>query len=143
MVKAVGSVQADPQMGRDRGETFAQIVARTLAEPPRPEPEDPSTPRLPDGRRLTEVRSALTPGEARDLVAGGALLAFEGCGCGGGPGCEPRWYDADERRRATTVLPRIRAKTHPGWIDLWSPVDDAATHVVHVHGEVLWGDLMW
>lgn len=130
-------------MGRDRGETFAQIVARTRAEPPAPEVEDPAAPRMPDGRRLVELRAAIDPAEARELVAAGALLAFEGCGCGGGPGCAPTWYDADERRRAAEVVPRVRAKRHPGWIDLWSPVDDPGAQVVYVHGEVLWGDLMW
>lgn len=69
------------------------------------------------------MRSGLTPGEARELVAEGALLA-------------------SDRRRAARLLPRIRARSHPGFIDLWNPVDDAATYVVHVHGEVLRGDLM-
>lgn len=124
-----------------RGETFADTVARTRAEPPVPEPDDPDTPRLPSGERLVRVCHDLPPGEARDLVAGGALLAFEGCGCGGGRGCAPTWYDEHERRRAAALLPRVRGRRAPSWIDLWTAPDDSV--VVYAHGEVLWADLMW
>ena len=47
-----------------RGETFADIVARTRAEPPAPEPDDPDAPRLPGGERLVRDRD---PRQMRDL----------------------------------------------------------------------------
>lgn len=133
-------------MSRDE-KTFAEIVAETLAEP-RPMGVPDLRPGSfnangeffdRDGHLLAQV-GEVTPGEARKLVAQGALLAFEGCGCGGWAGCQPEWIEESVRAELGASKPRfVRAYGSPTWIDLWR--SEAGT-VVFAHGDVEWGDAL-
>ncbi len=128
--------------------TFSEIVAEVHAQPPRKPAVYPGG-HSPDGafsdpagHRLTRV-SALSPNETQQLVLDGALLAWEGCGCGGfAGGCQPTWVEDGERIRiASSSTPRFTE--HPGvlssWIDLW---EHEETVVVYAHGSVVWEDAL-
>lgn len=94
----------------------------------------------PAGAPLTPVKNPITPARAAELVAEGALVAFEGCGCGGfAGGCQPEWADSESLTRLTAAdNPRfVKGYGSPTWIDEWS--SDSST-VVFLHGDVEWGD---
>jgi len=93
----------------------------------------------PDGHPVERV-GELSPGEARAAVAAGALLAFEGCGCGGSAsGCEPEWASAEAcSSLARGGAPRlVKGYGSPTWIDLWT---GGTRSVVFLHGDVRWDD---
>jgi hypothetical protein len=94
----------------------------------------------PEGTRLEQAEDELTPAEALRHVAGGALLAYEGCGCGGMAGCAPVWAEASELTElASGPKPRfVKGFGAPTWIDLWT---DGTREVVFAHGDVEWGSL--
>lgn len=127
--------------------SFADIVAEVRAEPipareVRPGEHSAAGELFdPDGAVLSRV-GELSPGQARTYVRQGALLAWEGCGCGGWQGCQPTWYDDAARRiLAERAAPRFRPRRHgaPTWIDLWQ--GDGGP-VVYAHGDVVWGDAL-
>lgn len=90
----------------------------------------------PAGKRLVMSESEIDPAQARERVAAGALIAIEGCGCGGTHGCSPTWFSPDDV--PTDVPPRfVKGFGAPTWIDLW---EGDATVVVFLHGDVEWGD---
>ncbi len=129
-------------MGKEK--SFAEIVAETRAEPrPKREVRPGSFNRAgeffdPAGNLLTKA-GQLTPAQATSWVRRGALVAWEGCGCGGWSGCKPTWVDEDELHSlATGAKPRF-TKRHgsPTWIDLW---EGASGPIVFAHGDVEWGD---
>jgi len=92
----------------------------------------------PDGKLMTRVKSEITPKEARRYVNHGALVAYEGCGCGGGGGCSPSWFTPDQLPAG--VKPRfVKGYGSPTWIDLWK---SEASTVVFLHGDVEWGDAL-
>lgn len=91
-----------------------------------------------DGELLRLRDEDVTAEEAQRLVTGGALVAFETCGCGGGGGCKARWL-SDEQLLAlrSGSPPRIPDRLHaPTWIDVWA---NEARTVVYAHGDVAWG----
>ena len=93
----------------------------------------------PAGNLLTLV-GRIQPGEAQELVAAGAQLAYEGCGCGGSAGCSPEWLAAEARAQIATQKPRfIKVYGSPTWIDCWS---GDGGFVVYAHGDVAWGDVL-
>lgn len=127
--------------------SFADVVAEVKAQAApargvvvRPGEHTPGGELLdPEGNLVTCV-GEISRGQARTLVRSGALLAWEGCGCGGWTGCQPTWFDAEVRsalRERST--PRFKTKRHgaPTWIDLWQ--GDGGS-VVYAHGDVVWGD---
>lgn len=89
-----GSDQPSDSMKKQSNLTMAAIVAKAEADPvARPDPN--AAPgrfnrlhQLFDqkGRRLERSKKEITPQRARALVASGAELAFESCGCGGWTG---------------------------------------------------------
>lgn len=91
----------------------------------------------PSGRLLVLEREDITPQRAQELVSGGALVAHEGCGCGGWAGCQPDWSSSDAVSRLGTCSPSLRGRGVPTWIDLWS---SEAGQVVYLHGDVQWGN---
>jgi len=93
----------------------------------------------PSGRPLLPAQEYVTPELAQELVAGGALVAHEGCGCGGWTGCQPEWLspEALARLRSAPVPELVGGHGVPTWIDVWS--NDVA-QVVYLHGDVPWGD---
>ena len=97
----------------------------------------------PRGVLLRLATSEITPDQAADSMRGGALLVFESCGCGGGPGggCEIEWFDSADVVRATlrSEPTFVRGFGSPTWIDLWSGKD---RQVVFAHGDVKWGSIL-
>lgn len=91
----------------------------------------------PDGDVLIRVKSSISPSKAASLVATGALVAFEDCGCGGyAGGCIPEWVSTE--RLAAAGKPKfVKGYGSPTWIDIWK--SDSST-VVFLHGDVKWGD---
>lgn len=136
----------DSEMASKRRRTFAEIVDEVQATP-RPELEVlPGTfNRLgqffdPSGAVLTR-HEQVSPSEAADLVARGATVVIETCGCGGGHGCTPRWIDTDGLDRLRTAdKPRfVKGYGSPTWIDHWTV---STGDVVFLHGDVKWGDVV-
>lgn len=130
-------------MTKPRKPTFAEIVDEVKA-----------TEREPDGRNIVrpgkfnlagrlfdpngvalERGEELTPAEARAAVAAGALVAFEGCGCGGWGGCQPSWHSGVE---FTKRPPRLARHSSPTWLELWR---GDGVEVVFAHGDVEWGTI--
>ena len=133
-------------MARRRGEpTFREIVGEERSRPPVPRrPVVPGTFDLdgqlygPSSDRLTKVRAEITPAQARSFVDAGALVAYEGCGCGGWHGCVPSWFRPDELPAG--VPPRfVKGLGSPTWIDRW---ESDVSVVVFLHGDVEWGDAL-
>ena len=95
------------------------------------------------GVLLRLAASEISPDQAADSVRRGALLAFESCGCGGGPGggCEIEWFDSADVGRANLhgTPTFVRGFGSPTWIDLWSGDD---RQVVFAHGDVKWGSIL-
>lgn len=89
------------------------------------------------GARLTRTGEA-TPAEAQRLVADGAHIAFEGCGCGGWNGCSPEWFTGDSlaELRAAPKPRFVKGYGSPTWIDVW---EGDSGKVVFAHGDVKWG----
>jgi hypothetical protein len=128
-------------MPAKRKPTFADIVNEVLATPPAP--IDVRAGRFnasgqffdPSGSVLTRVSSSISPADAARMVAEGALVVFEGCGCGGSAGgCVPQWIAAEKLSGKPAF---IKGFGSPTWIDSWS---SDASRVVFVHGDVQWGD---
>jgi hypothetical protein len=97
----------------------------------------------PSGVILRLAASEITPNQAADSVRSGALLAFESCGCGGGPGggCKIEWFESADVGRATLhgEPTFVRGFGSPTWIDLWLGND---RQVVFAHGDVKWGSML-
>ncbi len=93
----------------------------------------------PSGNLLVLV-GEISPERAQELVAQGALLAFEGCGCGGSAGCAAEWFQAPILHALASKKPRfVKGYGSPTWIDLW---ESDAGSVVYAHGDVEWGDVL-
>lgn len=97
----------------------------------------------PSGVLLRLAASEIAPDQAADSVRGGALLAFESCGCGGVPGggCKIECFDSADVVRANLhgEPTFVRGFGSPTWIDLWSAND---RQVVFAHGDVKWGSML-
>lgn len=127
--------------------TFAEIVAEALAEE-RPVGVPMVRPGSfnaegeffdPEGHLLNRV-GEVTPKEARAYVASGAMLAFEGCGCGGWAGCQAEWIEEAVRAELGAMKPRfVKGYGSPTWIDLWR---SEVGLVVFAHGDVEWGEAL-
>ena len=91
------------------------------------------------GRLVTHV-GQITPKQAQEYVAQGALVAFEGCGCGGSAGCAAEWFDSEIREELASKRPKfIKGYGSPTWIEIWQ---GDGPSVVYAHGDVEWGDVM-
>lgn len=89
----------------------------------------------PDGAILSKLDGDWTEEDALAAVRSGALVAFEGCGCGSG--CTPEWFNADELAHVAEPPQPTRGDA-PSWIEIWhSP----ARQVVFVHGDFTWAQL--
>lgn len=94
----------------------------------------------PGGRRLFLLHEDIRPHRAREWVSGGALVAYEACGCGGWTGCQPDWLTSDglSRLQSAPAPQFVGGHGAPTWIDVWSSALDRV--VVYLHGDVRWGD---
>jgi hypothetical protein len=88
----------------------------------------------PDGTPLECPGEYLCPDDALTELCNGALLAFEGCGCGGRGGCAPDWLDSRQRRELGRAGRRLL--TNGCWIELWI---GGRIRVVFAHGPIRWG----
>ena len=128
-----------------RGKTFAEILAQAKSEPKAERVVRPGGLNAAGeffdlaGNLLTRL-GEISPEQAQQLVADGALLAFEGCGCGGSAGCKAEWVDASVRGGLARTSPRfVKGYGAPTWIDVWQGEDG---YVVYAHGDVEWGDAL-
>lgn len=128
--------------GRVRTAPFSEIVADAKrSEPRRQSNAGNRAGRVnrdgllinPEGVELHRV-GAIDEAEAGKLVASGAALATESCGCGGG-WCEPTWATKDEVRALHEAQPTVGKGDAPSWIDHWRGI---AGDVVFLHGDYEW-----
>jgi hypothetical protein len=133
--------------GRRRSRTFAEILDDELSRPTSRRSAPASPGRFnrdgdlftPDGHELGLVAVDLSAEVALACVRAGAAVAHEGCGCGGGGTCHPTWFSGDRLARAREVLPDVRGRRAPAWIDLW---EWDGGLVVFVHGDVTWAGIV-
>ena len=120
------------------GQTAAPFRPRPSAFTPAPV----MRPGLHDGRlvapngRVDELADGrLSPKRAQELVAAGAPVVFDDCGCNGY--CGLGWPNDEERRRlARCSPPRVRRKRF-GRLEEWRTREGSP--VVFVSGDVHWG----
>lgn len=119
---------------------FADIVDEVTHRPPSPTEPGPTL-LAPEGCCYIRV-DELTPAGALDLVAAGARVAWDSCGCLGGCG-DLEWFDpADGPRLVQAGPPILRTrKGTPGELSYWC-ADDGRTLVLATH-DVRWGRLMY
>lgn len=97
----------------------------------------------PSGRTYTQVTDAITPKRAAELLATGAAVVWDGCGCHGA-GCKADWVEGERierlRRSGRPSVSRIApgSKRAPSaWIEEWRAADGAV--LLYVAGTVVWG----
>ncbi len=101
--------------------------------------------RAPDGRVFRETTAALDPAAAQELVAAGATVAWDSCGCRGYCGME--WFDrADNALFLRTGSPQFVAPSRKvphatGHLSAWR-TDDGQVLVL-ASREVRWGGLLF
>jgi hypothetical protein len=126
-------------MRRSRaGRPFAAVLRDLESSPSTPvgQPVD-SSPRDPFGRRYDLVDASLSPGRALELVARGAAVAWDPCGCGGF--CGYVWLDrAAVGELVASGRPRLpRKKDRWGRLSRWQA--DDGTDLVLAEADVRWG----
>ena len=92
-----------------------------------------------DRQRWILAAESVEPEVARRLVATGALLAHDACGCGGTCGIE--LLDSEIALELPEVgSPEISTDPrHPGWLSHWTSEDDPTVALVLASGRVTWG----
>lgn len=92
-----------------------------------------------DGRPLELVPEEFSTDEAKRSVKARAHVSYEGCGCGGGYGCQPSWMSEEDLSalRSGPAPRKVRTYGAPTWFDVWSNTE---VTVVFVHGDVEWGN---
>lgn len=134
---------------KQRGPTFAEIVQEPTYSEVTPAPGT----RVPlegaidaqgvfrdlTGHPLDLASEEINADAAQHLVKAGAQVAFEGCGCAGGYGCQPLWVADDDLAALALGAPPRHVRTYeaPTWFDVWSNPD---VTVVFAHGDVEWGN---
>lgn len=88
----------------------------------------------PDGEAFLLEAGDIDPTTAQELVRGGAIIAEDACGCGGGY-CSPIWSSSRESLRLAASPPRRTKGSAPTWIDHWAGPVGA---VVFLHGDYRW-----
>ena len=127
-------------------------IAQELRDAPTPKRDGPNAARPgahngageffdPAGLLLVVSKDSIAPDEALELARAGALIAFEGCGCGGSASCPIAWFSPSEVKALVEAGTPSVAKRHASWswIDVWTSGDSV---VVFAHGNVRWADLM-
>ncbi|ROS21803.1 hypothetical protein [Cellulomonas sp. PhB150] len=133
-------------MGKQRRQpSFSEIVDAVKSSPQvvPPEPTEPGiypdgTVLAPDRRRYVMATTDISSDYARAAGAGGAIAAWDPCGCGGF--CGLTWFDeADVARMAASGRPTIRrTKRAHGSISEYR--SDDGRIVLLVEGDVRWGE---
>ena len=131
-------------MGRRRQherEGFVDVVVELRSRRARPRAFDPrrgGRPVVPigPGRVVYDLEGEdVSPERAWRLVAEGAAVAWDTCGCGGAS-CR-RWYDVQERADLVAAGPPVG---HAEGLHRWT--NDSGQSAVLVDEWVVWGDLM-
>lgn len=98
-----------------------------------------------DGKRYLHTGRSVEPGRAVELVAGGAVLAWDSCGCLGG--CELEWFEpADRAELVRTGPPELRHRSGRryrgrGRLTEWRTT--AGDVLVLASEDVRWGTFMY
>lgn len=123
---------------RDR-KPFSEVLREVQERPVRPEPDRAGVADA-EGTRWVKSRTSITPGEAVALVAHGARVAWDPCGCGGY--CGFTWFSPDEvARLAAAGSPTVRStKRRRGNISEWVAADGRV--LVVAEDAVRWSDLL-
>ena len=87
----------------------------------------------PDGDIYRLVARRVSPDRAQELLASGAMVVVDDCGCGGY--CGLFWPAASERTDMATRRPQLK-RNRFGWLDEWA--DGAGTSLLFVNGDVRW-----
>jgi hypothetical protein len=135
-------------MGRRRQhdrEGPGAVVVELRSRRPRAQRESSGYAARQPGRRVVPVGPGrvvydlegedLSPQRAWRLVAEGAAVAWDPCGCDAA-GCR-RWFDRDERADLVAAGP---PQGHAEGLHLWT--NSSGQHAVLVDEWVVWGDLM-
>lgn len=90
-----------------------------------------------EGEPLRISSGDVSSRQAKKCVLRGALVALEGCGCGGAYGdCGPRWMSIDLVEKLKMAPPPLLVPSEvPTWIDVWK---GGHTTVVFCHGTIEW-----
>jgi hypothetical protein len=129
---------------RKDGETFAEVIERVKAQPPR----GPHAPvgrhgdywGDPDNVRFELVTDRLSPADARKLARQGAAIVYDACGCGGDE-CDLDWLTRVDVERITASGPPVLHPSKHGRADLehWHSAHDGKDLIVAAV-QVSWGD---
>ncbi len=123
---------------------FADIVNEAKNAPSLPSPPPPSL-IAPDGNCFFRTGRSLAPDEAVDLVAAGAIVAWDSCGCLGY--CDIDWFAAsDQAELVRTGPPELRQPTkrrNRGHGELTEWQTCAGDTLVLASQDVRWGRFMY
>lgn len=140
---AVGRGTISRMPKRRASESFADVVAHVKASPVRPALVRPGRHGDTWGdrsqRRAYElVTDELSPADARALVAQGAALVYDECGCGGVE-CRLDWVSSADAQRLAVAGPPVLHPPKNGRADLehWRSADGRNLVVAAV--AVTWG----
>lgn len=87
----------------------------------------------PDGGVYRKHAARVSASRAQELLASGALMAVDDCGCGGYCGLD--WPDATERRDLARRPPRLSRRRF-GWFEEWHT--DTGHRLLVQYGDVRW-----
>lgn len=132
---------------RRRQSSFAEIIDRAKAEPPRAVAVRPGVVRWlafthRDGRSFELVARQIDPATALTEAASGALVVGDVCGCGGGV-CQLDWYDAEQVRRMVETGPAelLPTRRHGhAELSLWQSPD--GDRLILASGPVRWAPVL-
>lgn len=144
-VTPVGDTDPVTEHGRRaKTQTFAEIIDGVTADPPPPSPQPP---RLiaPDSRTFYQASQALDPKHAVELVAGGAIVAWDSCGSRGfaapiewfDPSCAPEFTRSGPPELRNQPGRRYRGQ---GELSEWRTAEGAVLVLASL--DVRWGRLM-
>lgn len=123
---------------------FADLVIEAKIAASLPSPPPPSLV-APDGNRFFRTGRSLAPAEAVDLVAAGAIVAWDSCGCLGY--CDMNWFAAaDQAEFVRTGPPELRRPTkrrNRGHGELTEWQTCAGDTLVLASQDVRWGRFMY
>lgn len=87
----------------------------------------------PDGRVYRRESGRISPGRAQELLAAGAAMAVDDCGCGGFCGLE--WPSPAERTDLARRPPALTRRRF-GWLEEWRSADGHS--LLLQNGDVRW-----
>ncbi len=104
--------------------TFAEMVTEASNEPPRPpefRPDEFLTD--PSGKVFQRIDAALSATRANELIAAGAAIAFDDCGCGGQ--CSVEWAEQSSVAAVPETKKRKKGRAASASLEEWRSRDGA------------------